>query len=270
MKIQSVIANARKDAFEIVLEGADYEVPYGKLRVVPSTQNPVVEVKPDPDLSNEAFTYRLESGDEDTVHADAVLEINEDPEHLQKLLIHKLTVAARDAVARRGLGKRQLARQLGTSASQLYRILDPEKHNKSLGQLLAVLLQAELSVDLVVRNRSEAPPAQTSHFEVFRAVDGSFHFNLKADDGRGLLRSHAYSTKRSCLDGIRSLRNALAHSDRHVALDNELCRIAVKAMNHRVLATSRRFENRAALEEAAAKIRAEGATAPVNRIREFV
>lgn len=50
--------------------------------------------------------------------------------------MHLLTVEARDAVEESGLGKRQIARLLGTSPSQLYRLLDPTYPTKSLGQML--------------------------------------------------------------------------------------------------------------------------------------
>lgn len=154
MKIERVTANARKSAFEVVLDGAEYEVPWAGLRLKPTAEDPVVDLVADPDFGGEAFTYRLRSGREDTVHADAVLEINEDPAHLQKLFMHRLTVAAARAVKESGLGKRQLARQLGTSPSQLYRLLDPTNHGKSLGQLVALLRHTGLEVDLIVRPRT--------------------------------------------------------------------------------------------------------------------
>jgi predicted XRE-type DNA-binding protein len=155
MKISHVSANSRKKAFEVHSGHGVHEVPYAKLRLAPSSKNQVTEVFVDSELGNEAFTYRLESGDEDTLHLDSVLELNADPDHLQDLLLHKLAVEARKGLEASGLSKRQIARQLGTSPSQLYRLLDPANPRHSVGQLLAVLDLVGKEVDFVVRPRSK-------------------------------------------------------------------------------------------------------------------
>ena len=99
----------------------------------------------------EGFTYRLESGAEDTVHLDAVLEYNRDPGYLNELLLHGLTVETLKALEDSGLSKRELIRRLGTSPSQFYRLLDPTYYGKSVGQMLALLHLLGKEVDLVVR-----------------------------------------------------------------------------------------------------------------------
>lgn len=153
MTISRVAANSRKKAFEVHSGHGLHEVPYARLRLVPSSKNRVVEVIVDQELGNEAFTYRLESGEEDTLHLDSVLELNADPDHLQELMVYKLTVEARKGIEASGLTKRQIARQLGTSPSQLYRLLDPANPRHSVGQLLAVLDLVGKEVDFVVRTR---------------------------------------------------------------------------------------------------------------------
>ena len=126
MKISKVVANTRKKCFEVRSTRGLHEVPFAKLRLVPSSRDRVAEVYVDSELGDEAFTYRLESGEEDTIHLDSVLELAADPEYLQDLLLHKLTVEARKGFEASGISKRQVARQLGTSPSRLYRLLDPE------------------------------------------------------------------------------------------------------------------------------------------------
>lgn len=151
MKITKVEANNRKKAFEVRTRKGTYPLPYVKLRVQPSKSDRVVEVFPDAELGREAFTYRLESGQEDTIHLDEVLEYNQDPAYLMELLVHRLTVEARAAVEESGLSKRELIRRLGTSASQFYRLLDPAYQGKSLAQLLALLHLVGREVDVVAR-----------------------------------------------------------------------------------------------------------------------
>jgi predicted XRE-type DNA-binding protein len=155
MKISHVAANSRKRPSRCIRPRGLHEVPFAKLRLVPSSENRVTEVFVDSELGDEAFTYRLESGEEDTLHFDAVLELNADPDHLQDLLLHKLAVEARKGLEASGLSKRQIARQLGTSPSQLYRLLDPANPRHSVGQLLAVLDLVGKEVDFVVRPRSK-------------------------------------------------------------------------------------------------------------------
>lgn len=154
MKITRVEANNRKKAFEVRTRKGAYPLPYAKLRLQPSKTNRVVEVFPDAEFGREAFTYRLESGEEDTIHLDAVLEYNQDPAYLMELLVHRLTVEAQVAVEASGLSKRELIRRLGTSASQFYRLLDPTYQGKSLGQLLALLHLVGWDVDVVARPTS--------------------------------------------------------------------------------------------------------------------
>lgn len=98
----------------------------------------------------QGFTYRLADGTEDTVHLDAVLEYNQDPDYLSGLLLHRLTLEAQRAVDASELSKRELIRRLRTSASQFYRLLDPTNSTKSVGQMLALLHLVGQDVDVVV------------------------------------------------------------------------------------------------------------------------
>jgi hypothetical protein len=153
MKITAVEANNRRKAFAVQTADGSFSFPYARLRLQPTTDNRVVQVAPDPELGDEAFSYTLEDGSEEAVHLDAVLEYNEDPDYLRDVLPYKLTLEARRRAEESQLSKRELIRRLGTSASQFYRLLDPANTSKSVGQLLALLHLLECDVDLVVRKR---------------------------------------------------------------------------------------------------------------------
>src|SRR5262249_57991564 len=99
---------------------------------------------------------RADAGTEGSVHIDHVLDYNQDPGYLADILIHKLTVEARRCVEQAGLSRRELARRLGTSVPQLYRLLDPANTRKSLGQLVALLHLLDCDVQLVVNPRRAA------------------------------------------------------------------------------------------------------------------
>jgi hypothetical protein len=151
VKIESVVANNRRRTFEIRTGNRVLDYPYARLRLKPDSRNRIVQVFVDSDLGDEAFTYVLESNEEDTVHLDAVLEYNQDPDYLRDLLLYKLTIEAQQRLAESELSKREIIRRLHTSASQLYRLLDQTNYRKSVGQMLALLHVLGCDVEVTVR-----------------------------------------------------------------------------------------------------------------------
>jgi len=153
MKIKKVLPNNRKKAFEVIVNGKPLLFPYARLRVRPDADNRVVKAFVDPELGNEAFTYTLAQGQEDSVHMDQVLEYNKDPNYFRDLLIYKLTLEAQKCLEASGLSRREIIRRLGTSASQLYRLLDQTNYRKSVAQLLGLLNILGCEVDLIVKQK---------------------------------------------------------------------------------------------------------------------
>jgi Cro/C1-type HTH DNA-binding domain len=91
------------------------------------------------------------------VHVEQVLEYNQDPTYLRDLLLYRLyrlTLEAKKRVAESPLSKREIVRRLGTSAAQLYRLLDQTNYRKSVDQVLALLQVLNCDVDLVVRTKT--------------------------------------------------------------------------------------------------------------------
>jgi hypothetical protein len=83
-----------------------------------------------------------------------VLEYNQDPSYLRNLLLYRLTLEAQERVAASPLSKREITRRLGTSAAQLYRLLDQRNYRKSVDQVLALLQVLNCEIDLVVRTKT--------------------------------------------------------------------------------------------------------------------
>lgn len=156
MKIDAVEIDRRRRSLIIRVGDRAYRFPFAKLPLPPTEGDPLEEAFADPELGCEAFTYRLRSGREDAVHLDNVRLVALDPEALQELLLHRLTVEANEGLEESGLGKRQVARMLGTSPSQLYRLLDPTNYSKSIGQMLALLHLVDREVHVTVRHRRES------------------------------------------------------------------------------------------------------------------
>lgn len=160
MKILGVVANNRRRLFEIKTRRQEYVFPYAKVEPAPSASDRLVEVFADAELGREAFTYRLASGAEGTVHIDTILEYNEDPSYMADLTLYRLTQEARTRFESSGLSTREVARSLGTSPTQLYRLLDPTNYGKSLRQLVALLYVLGFEVDVEVKRRPQ--PAASS------------------------------------------------------------------------------------------------------------
>lgn len=154
MKLRSVACNNRKKAFEIKTSSRSFQLPYSKVDPLPSVSDPIVRVFVDGELAREGFTYVLASGKEGTVHSEQVLEYNQDPRYLRDVLLYKLTVEAQKRIEASPLSKREIIRRLGTSATQLYRLLDQQNYRKSVDQLLALLHVLECDVELLVRKKS--------------------------------------------------------------------------------------------------------------------
>ena len=157
MKIRRVIVNQRKAQLEVVVaNGTVFPLPFSQLSPRPTSANRVRDAYPDKELAKEALTYVLESGAEGSVHIDAVLEYNQDPHTMSELLLHQLTVQARSRIEQSGLSRREIARRLGTSLPQLYRLLDSTNTTKSLNQMISLLHVLGCEVSVVVKRRKAA------------------------------------------------------------------------------------------------------------------
>jgi len=154
MKIKKVFPNNRKKVFEVIVNGKSLLFPYARLAVRPEADNRVIKAFVDPELGNEAFTYILARGQEDSVHVDQILEYNRDPNYIRDLFIYKLTLEAQKYLAASSLSRREIIRRLGTSASQFYRLLDQTNYRKSVSQLLALLNILDCEVNIVIQQKS--------------------------------------------------------------------------------------------------------------------
>lgn len=177
MKIRSVTHNNRKKVFEVRASTMKLVFPFSKADPPPTIEDPIAELSVDAEAGREAFTYVLHSGRTGTVHVEQVLEYNQDPSYLRDLLLYRLTLEAQGRIAESSLSKREIMRRLGTSAAQLYRLLDQTNYRKSLDQVLALLQVLGCEVDLVARSKPTATSSegtvrtvQANHFSVLQRI----------------------------------------------------------------------------------------------------
>lgn len=139
MKILKAVANNRKKALEIETSKGVFSLPFSKLQLKPTAKDRIKTIYVDPELAKTAVTYALESGKEDSVHLDAFLDYNREPDFMRNMTLHQLTVEALKLFKKSGLSKHELTRRLKTSPSQIYRLLDPSNYQKSVDEMLRLL-----------------------------------------------------------------------------------------------------------------------------------
>jgi hypothetical protein len=146
--------NNRKRAFEVKTRRGQWLFPYSKADPAPTGSDRLVELYVDPELGREAFTYRMASGAEGSVHLEQVLDYNQEPGYMRDLLLYKLTLEALKRTEASPLSRREIIRRLGTSPAQFYRLLDTTNYRKSVDKLLALLQVLDCDVEVVVREKS--------------------------------------------------------------------------------------------------------------------
>ena len=93
-------------------------------------------------------------------------------------------------------------------------------------------------------------------FEVTKASDGRFMFNLKADNGIGILTSQMYEAKASALQGIESVRvnsQTDGQFERSSSTKGEPF-FTLKAVNGQVVGRSQMYSSAAAMENGIASV----------------
>ena len=161
MKVKAVRANNHKKAFEVTLDDGVLEFPYSRSDPVPHPADPIEQLYVDDELAREGFTYVLESGREGSVLADHVLDYNEDPKYMRDLLLYNLTVEALQRMKARRVSKNEVRRRIGTSASQLARLLDTTNKTKSLDKMVELLTALDCEVEVTVRPAGRAKVASS-------------------------------------------------------------------------------------------------------------
>jgi predicted XRE-type DNA-binding protein len=156
VKIKKVEANNRKKLFNVTIGDKEYSFPFSQLTLQPSSKNPIFDLYIDKEIASQGFTYKLKSGEEDTVHQDHVLFYNEDPEYMRTYWLGQLTLILQEKLDESSISKRTFAELLGTSTSQLTRLLDQTNQKKSIDQLIRGLCLLGYRVDFSVREKEAA------------------------------------------------------------------------------------------------------------------
>ncbi len=151
IKIDRVVGNNRKKAFEVTMGTQTLPLPYARLELEPTSRDPVARTFVEPRRGRAQFTYVLRSGRQSTVHIDDLFDYNDNPHALRDRLLSKLVREAQKRMKSTRLSIREIARRLGTSPAQLYRLLGDGDYDKSMDQVVSLLQVLDCEIDLIVR-----------------------------------------------------------------------------------------------------------------------
>lgn len=141
-KFKTVEHDNKKKVFHLeYTSGLKIECPYSAL----SIKKAVVEAAPDKESGCHSFCFVLENGKEEFVPFDQPLHIVQNPEYVKEQTLYEVTKQLNEFLKKSNVSKRELARRLGTSLSQLARLLDTKNNKKELSRLieLAAMLNYE-------------------------------------------------------------------------------------------------------------------------------
>jgi len=134
-KYKSVKFNNRKKVFHLIYtSGLEIECPYSAL----SIDKNVIEAGPDKEVGNHCFYFVLEDGEKDYITFDQPLYIIRHPDYVREEVLYNVTVELQKIIALKKISKREIARRLNTSVTQVNRLLDQTNYNKGLSGLIDI------------------------------------------------------------------------------------------------------------------------------------
>ena len=89
-----------------------------------------------------------------------------------------------------------------------------------------------------------------ARFEIKKAKNGQFYFNLRAGNNEIILSSEMYTTKASAKNGIASVKKNATEPGRYDRRVNKAGKdyFVLKAANHQVIGNSEAYNSKAAME----------------------
>lgn len=134
-KFQKVVFDNKKRVFHLeYTSGLKLDCPYFSLRI----KGKVVDARPDTEVGGHSFYFTLENGKTDYVPYDQPLHIVQNPEYVKEQTLYQMTKRLNKFIKSEGISKRELARRLNTSLSQLARLLDTTNYKKEMSRLVEI------------------------------------------------------------------------------------------------------------------------------------
>ena len=103
-------------------------------------------------------------------------------------------------------------------------------------------------------------------YEIKKAKNGQFHFNLKASNGQIILTSESYKAKSGATNGIKSVQKNSpddARYERKKSSSGKDC-FVLKAKNNQVIGSSEMYSSASAMENGIASVKKNGPTKTID------
>ncbi|HHH0386626.1 TPA: YegP family protein [Yersinia enterocolitica] len=102
----------------------------------------------------------------------------------------------------------------------------------------------------------------TGHYEIKKAKNGQYHFNLKASNGEIILTSEMYASKASAENGISSVQSNSPLESQYELKHNTKNEpyFVLKAKNHQIIGVSESYSSEAAAKNGIASVMKNGPT----------
>jgi uncharacterized protein YegP (UPF0339 family) len=103
-------------------------------------------------------------------------------------------------------------------------------------------------------------------FEIKKAKDGQYYFNLKASNGQIILASEMYKEKGSAENGIASVKKNAANDASYERKDakNGQFMFNLKAANHQIIGTSETYKSTESRDNGIDSVKTNAPSAPVH------
>jgi len=134
-KFKAVTFDNKKRVFHLeYASGLKINCPYSSLEI----REKVVEAAPDHEAGDHSFYFMLENGKKDYVPYDQPLHVVQNPDYIKQQTLFEMTKTINEFIRKEKVPKRELARRLNTSMSQLSRLLDTTNYKKELARLIEI------------------------------------------------------------------------------------------------------------------------------------
>lgn len=134
-KFKRVTFDNKKRIFHLEYSsGLKIDCPYSALKI----KGKVTDAGPDAETGGHSFYFVTEGGKKNYVPYDQPLHIAQVPEFAKRQALYEMTKTINVFIRKEHVSKRELARRLNTSLSQLARLLDTTNYKKDLSRLIEI------------------------------------------------------------------------------------------------------------------------------------
>lgn len=107
-------------------------------------------------------------------------------------------------------------------------------------------------------------------YELKKAKNGEFFFNLLAGNGQGILKSEMYSSKSAALNGIASVQSNCGDKGQFECKtsNNGKAYFVLKAKNHQVIGQSQMYESESGCDNGMESVASNGSSTEIKDLTE--